>query len=195
MKIDVVIPNGNEGEFVKVAKLLGYDGLIFLYDYSVENKYTFQEKNFHVWKAIITEKILRKNKNLVFSKGSDNNRWIFEKLKPNVVFELELGKKKDRLNYRNSGLDQVLCKLAKKNNIKIGFSVHILDEKWILGRIMQNIRFCKKYDLDCFFASFARNPYEMKPCHDLKALSLVLGMDLDSSKKSFEVLGKMLQKV
>jgi hypothetical protein len=146
MKIDVVIPNGNEKDFIKNAKLLGYDGLIFLYDKKLEKK----DFGFPVWNGIITGKNIRRNKMLIFSKGSDNNRWVFEKLKPNVIFELEASSKKDRLNYRNSGLDQVLCKLAKKNDIKIGFSIHeiMFGEKWVLGRIMQNIRFCKKYDLN-----------------------------------------------
>ncbi len=183
--IDIVIPDGNEKAFMNMASRLGYESLLFLYKKPPEAV----PKNSKI--AILGDKRLKGYP--LFYQG-EKTRWAFEKLKPDAVFELENSKKKDRLNYRASGLDQVLCRLAKKNNILIGFSVHeiLTGNKWILGRIMQNIRLCRKFDVGCFFASFARTPYEMRSMHDMKALALVLGMDIPEMKKSFEVIKRFI---
>lgn len=60
--------------------------------------------------------------------------------------------KKDKLKERDSGLNQVLCKIAKQNNTILAFSLEELkkekDKKTkaeILGRMLQNIRLIKKY--------------------------------------------------
>ncbi len=183
--IDIVVPDGNEKAFMSMASRLGYKFLIFLYKKPPKKI----PKNSRI--AILGDKRL---KGYPFFYNGDKTRWAFEKLKPDVVFELENSRKRDRLNYRTSGLDQVLCRLAKKNNILIGFSIHeILNgNKWVLGRIMQNIRFCRKFDVGCFFASFARTPWEMRSMHDMKALALVLGMDVQEMKNSFDVIKRFL---
>jgi len=193
MNIDVVIPNGNEKQLISTAKNLGFDGLIILYEKPPKE---INEKNFIIIPAELSEKHIAKRKGILFSRGHENTRWIFEKLKPSAVFNLELGMEKDRMSHRSSNLDQVLCKIAKRNKIKIGFNVSMMiyGDKKILGRVIQNIRLCQKYDNDCFFASFARNPNEMRACHDMKALALALGMSTEFIKKTFSVLDIMNNK-
>jgi len=82
---------------------------------------------------------------------------------------------------RRSGLNQVLCKLAAKNNVAIGFDFSYLlnssgkERARILGRMSQNVRFCKKYKVKMVFSSFARNKYELRSENYLKIFSKILG--------------------
>lgn len=110
--------------------------------------------------------------------GSD--RKFFEDKNVDIVLSPEKGIEKDSLNSRNSGLNQVLCKFANKNSIAIGFSFNeILHSKNIpntLGRMMQNVRLCRKYNVKIVFASFAKNKYEMRGAHDLLSFARIIGM-------------------
>ena len=87
---------------------------------------------------------------------------------------------KDFVHYRNSGLNQVLIKLAKKNNISIGFSLNRinnlnkLQKINLFGKIMQNIMLCNKYKVKLFIVNFI-NKNEHKNINDLIALGLSLG--------------------
>ncbi len=96
------------------------------------------------------------------------------------ILLIQDSKAKDKLSSRDSGLNQVICKLAHENKIAIGFSFsEILKSKEkhkILGRIMQNIRLCRKYKVKMVLASFANNKWEMRSPKDLFSFGIVLGM-------------------
>lgn len=78
------------------------------------------------------------------------NRKVLENRKVNMLI-LSHTDKKDKLKERDSGLNQVLCKLARENNITIVIDFNELkveDKKAsavILGRIIQNIKLIKKF--------------------------------------------------
>lgn len=119
-----------------------------------------------------------KDKTLIFSGNDDElNRKVLEKL-PIQILLINLAKRKDRMKQRDSGLNQVLAKLAKKNNIVIGINLDeiIKSEKKqkaeILSRVRQNIKLCNKYKVRMKFISIK----EKKDSYDVKALGLVLGM-------------------
>lgn len=119
-----------------------------------------------------------KDKTLIFSGNDDGlNRKVLEKL-PIQILLINLAKRKDRMKQRDSGLNQVLAKLAKKNNIVIGINLDeiIKSEKKqkaeILSRVRQNIKLCNKYKVRMKFISIK----EKKDSYDVKALGLVLGM-------------------
>ena len=86
-----------------------------------------------------------------------------------MIFGLELVHKKDAMHYRRSGLNQVLCKIAASKSKKIGFDFWSLMEPRVLGRVKQNIKFCKKYKVDYFLGAFAEKPELMRSFHDLKS--------------------------
>ena len=69
--------------------------------------------------------------------------------KGNDIYGLEFFPRPDFIFHRNSGLNQVLCKIAKKNNITIGFAFDLFqkakNKATIFGRMQQNYRLCKKY--------------------------------------------------
>jgi len=108
------------------------------------------------------------------------NRNFFESKKTDIITSLETSLDKDKTHYKESGLNQVLCKLAKKNKIAIAFNFNnILNAKkryLILGRIMQNIRLCRKYKIPMIIASFANDRYDMRNPRDLISIGISLGM-------------------
>jgi len=118
--------------------------------------------------------------NIVFG-GPKINRKAVEDKKVDMLVSPERGSGRDSLTQRDSGLNQVLCTLARKNQVAIGFSFSdILNAKYrtsLLGKIMQNIRLCRKYKVKMVFASFANTKFEMRNANDMLAFCRVLGMD------------------
>lgn len=91
-----------------------------------------------------------KAKIIVLAQTSEFNRKILENKDIDILLSPELHDRKDKLKQRDSGLNEVLCKIAKKNNIKIGINMGEIKKKKdkeraiLLARIMQNIMLCKK---------------------------------------------------
>jgi ribonuclease P/MRP protein subunit RPP1 len=117
-----------------------------------------------------------KGKTVVFSSNDDElNRKILEKEQINVFLPQLIGRK-DYQKQRNSGLDSVMAKLAKKNNIIVGINLtEVLNSRGkekseILARIRQNVNLCKKNKVKMMFVGNQKDTY------DLKAFGLVLGM-------------------
>ena len=211
MFIDLVLPKNNEKEFIEIAEKLKINGLCFVYFF--KTKEDFLKKNEKIKKLqektklrlftglIADSKNINKAKKLaklVIYKSSGNDRHAIEKSKANTVFGLETIAARDSMHHRNSGLNQVLCKLANKNNVMIGFSFSsILNtdgmiRSQIFGRMMQNIRLCRKYKVKAVIASFAEKPYDMRPYPDLKSIFISLGMHPKEAKNSLEHIYKHL---
>jgi len=85
------------------------------------------------------------------------NRKILEYKDVDILLNPHFNKRKDKLKQRDSGLNEVLCKIAVKNNIKIGIDLNSLTklqkkEKAIaLSRIIQNIKLCKRTKTSIIF--------------------------------------------
>ena len=113
---------------------------------------------------------------------------VLEKFSPDFVFGIESIAGKDSMHFRHSGLNQVLCKLAESKKTIIAISLkQINDSKEkskLLGRIIQNIRLCRKYKVTQAIVSFAQHPYEMKSATDLISLGISLGMNVSDAKNS-----------
>jgi ribonuclease P/MRP protein subunit RPP1 len=134
-----------------------------------------QENNFDKARKRIKE---NKDKKIIFSSDDDElNRKILEKEKIEILLLNQKGKR-DFQKQRNSGFNQVLAKLAKKNNVTIGINFDELvnsegkEKSEILARIMQNIRICNKNKLKMKFISKDHKRNDL----DMKSLGLVLGM-------------------
>ena len=110
------------------------------------------------------------------SEGYLFDKFVLERTSVDIMFDFELLHAKDHLHYRRSGLNQVLCKIAHDNGKMIAFSFRSLlnskNKALLLGRMMQNVRFCRKYKVKTLLASFAKNEYEVRK--DLIALKRVL---------------------
>jgi len=126
---------------------------------------------------------IRKNKGkeIIFLSSNDElNRKVLEKL-PIQILSINQTGRKDFQKQRNSGFNQVLARLAKKNNVAIGINLDeiinakIPEEKsQILSRARQNVKLCNKHKVRMkFIAQKGRN---YRDVYDLKSLGLVLGM-------------------
>lgn len=190
MYSDIVFPGGNEKEFLEIAKKLGYKTIIFAYkgiDKMPKSLPELMKKSkVKITTAIVAEeKQIQKAKkyaSLVLVKSTGNDRWVLEKSQADIIFGLEAAQKKDFLHHRASGLNQVLCKIASQKGKTIGFDFStVLNSKGmlraqIIGRMMQNARFCRKYKVKVLLASFAKSPYGMRAQKDLDAFKRVIGL-------------------
>ncbi len=190
--IDIVFPNGNEEEFIKIAKKIGYDSLCFAYPL----KDFFQQKkkkyDFKITYSILADdktiNKLKKTNDIVLVKSTENARNIIESNKNIIIFGLEQNNKKDFIHQKRSGLNHIMCSLATKNNIKIGLSFNSLlsaseqKRNILLGRMIDNIKLCRKYKTKVIIGSFAANPYEMRAYNDLISLFSTLSLHPSEAK-------------
>jgi len=123
------------------------------------------------------DKLKNENK-LIIVQGRDIefNRKILEMKKVNMLI-LQHKQGKDKLKQRDSGLNEVLCEIARKNNITlaIDFSEIINSDNKerakIIGRLIQNLKLMKKAGNKI---EILNKPEDKK---SLQAFLLVLGAD------------------
>jgi len=151
---------------------LGFDKLIQVKIHKITSRNQIQK---------IKEKI-------VIIEGGKLNREILESKKPHILLSPEKYSKQDSLHQRISGLNHILCKLARKNKVAIGINFNDIlyskDRTKLLGKIMQNIRLCRKYKVRIVLATFAKNKYEFRAPNDLIAFAQSLGMTSKQAKDS-----------
>ncbi len=187
--MDICFPKKNQEKFVSIAEKLNKKEIYLVYPYqkNISNLKSNLKKLQKTTKIKLRLGLIappkdiikaKKTSDFVITQSSSKDQHVFEKLKPSLIFNLEKSKRKDKPHYRYSGLNQVLCKLAAKNNIIIGFSFSELFNSTrrhiLLGRIMQNLRFCKKYHCKTLFASFAKNPFELRSDKQLQTFNRIL---------------------
>lgn len=145
----------------------------------------------HVEKVTVVDmdKIKRPPKgDLVLVKGG-NTRTLLEKGRVDAITGIENHPRRDFIHHRNSGLNQVLCKIAARKGVIICFNLpDILSGKpHVIGRIRQNIKLCRKYRVKMGFASLAKNYLEMRNPKDILALLEVLGMHPKEAQDALNV--------
>ena len=151
----------------------------------MEKYEVISENNIDRTRKLIDNHSKEGKKVIILAKDDNFNRKILENKKVDVIFGLELGKK-DRLKQRDSGLNQVLCKLAKQNNIEIGIDFSQTNKmsdfplSSYLGRLKQNIMLCKKYKVSMVLINSKGNK------QDLMAFLLTLGMSTSMAKHAVE---------
>lgn len=164
---DYVIANGNEKEFIKMAELLGYSELVFIGNTDISK---------------LKSKIKLSCSKRIFKSDVKKDRNLIESKKAEMIYEFEQEKRKDATHFRSSGMNQVLAKLMKYKNVDYGLSFNQVlaaskeEKARLIGRIMQNIRLCKKYNVSVIIGSFARQPFEMRDYTDLMAFTRSLGL-------------------
>jgi RNase P/RNase MRP subunit p30 len=88
---------------------------------------------------------------IVQGKDADFNRIVLERKDTKALILNHKDFKHDKLYERDSGLNQVLCKIAKKNDIEFQIDFNEikktsgLDRARILSRIRQNLMLFKKF--------------------------------------------------
>nr|MBI4157168.1 hypothetical protein [Candidatus Woesearchaeota archaeon] len=137
-------------------------------------------------------------KNLVIAEGKIN-REILESKNIDVLLSPEKHSMQDFFHNRNSGLNHVLCKIAKKNNIAIGININeilnlnIIERSLRIGRIMQNIRLCRKYKILIVAGSFAKNEEELMNYNDLVSFLESIGMTPKEARDCFSNISEIIE--
>jgi hypothetical protein len=200
MFTDIVFPQGNEDEFLEMAKKLRCN-LVFAYEKipsGIREKYV-QAKN-------LQDKMQAKSPCVgiagILGKGALKADLILgtpdqvERREVDIVCDLEGEERKDGLHERKTALDHVLCVKAKEKEkiLLIDFSLllHAPNKALVLGRMLQNAQHMRKYKNDVIIASLARDPYDMRAGHDYLALLEELGYDGREGKTAVELLTRLL---
>lgn len=161
-------------------------------------KFDLGFKNAYKIKVAKDPKDLKKEKLKIIECDEFNLQQMLERKIADIIIVNEKGTK-EHLHFRRTALNQVTCRLAKKNDTIIAFSFdNILNAKnkaLVFGRLMQSFRLCRKYKLKVLFASFARDKFGMRSSHDLLALLQVLGMTGMEAKKAMGMAEEIINRV
>ena len=112
----------------------------------------------------------------VYGYSEEVNKAALENKKVEMLINPERYFFEDKMDSRNSGLNDALCKLARDNGIKIAIEIDYLlklnEEERIrkLGKIMQNMMLCNKYKVPIVVLD-----KEGRNEKDLKGFALSLG--------------------
>ena len=204
MIANYIFPKNNELKFIKNAQLFGYTKLFCIYEYEkkikfedIKNKLSILEKKKEITlipALLVTSKTISKaqkfTKFLFIDARNESDitiRNLIEKKPPFIIFNLEY-QKKDFIHHRNSGLNHITCNLMKKNKVSMGFSfsfiLHTNYKDLVFGRMMQNIRFIRKFKFNSCIGSFSSSPDDVRSPNDLKSFFIELGMHPTEAKNS-----------
>lgn len=148
----------------------------------MENYILIKSSNIDEARKEIDKQFKKGIKIAVLGRDDEFNRKILENKKVSLLLSPESGIKKDKLKQIDSGLNQVLCKIAKENNISIGIDIKDLlsknDEERIMriARLLQNINLCKKYNVKIVLVNSSIDK------HDAFSLLLSWGMSTTMAK-------------
>jgi ribonuclease P/MRP protein subunit RPP1 len=195
---DIVFPKGNEQEMLSMAKKLGYSCLVCVYQTETDAAKArgMPEQGLKTTTAILAmpDKALhlRRKGLVVFVKSSEKDRQVLEQGSADVLFGVESVQQKDYAHQRGSGLNHVLCSLAHKNHVAIGFGISDAlkvqgsQRARLIGRMMQNIALCRKYRTRMVACSFASEPLQMRTPHDIRAFLETLGMHPKEAQQALQ---------
>lgn len=135
----------------------------------------------------------KKEKKLIAVLGKDDefNRRIIETCRIDLLV-LNNRNKKDTLKQRDSGLNHVVAKEAKKRNISLIINISELnlenkrERATILARMMQNIVVCRKTKTDIKIVTLAETEKEIKDEYQLKSFLFSIGASSEQASKATE---------
>ncbi|MFH1072587.1 MAG: RNase P subunit p30 family protein [Nanoarchaeota archaeon] len=193
MFTDIVFPDKNEADFVAMAAKLG-SGLLFVYENIDERGLLELKKSYPSARfGFLASNLNKLPKPGVFDIliGKQGREYI-EHPRIKLIYGFETIEYKDRFHQRNSGLNEVLCKLARDKEKILAFDFSSLlrakDKALVLGRMQQNARLMRKFKNEFVIASFARTHWEMRAGRDYKGLLEEVGVDGLQGKRAITLL-------
>ncbi len=138
-----------------------------------------ETKNVEILRRMI-DKIPQTLKILVLGTNDMINRASLEHKRTDALVSPEYSREYDFINYRNSGLNQVLCKIARDNKKEIIENYMDLlgkerkEKSLLLGRFTQNSKLCKKYKVSFIITIFTDDEQALIAVHELQNLQRVL---------------------
>lgn len=201
---DIAMPKNNEEEFLELAAKLGIKKIYFLYNFDERNYENAPKKlslidnhNLSIETGfIVTQKNIgqaERLSKLLAVKSSSKDRFFIESKKVRIVYGFEETFKNDSLHQRSSGLNHILCELCRKNGVAIGLPYGSLLNKnsqiaaLSIGRFIQNIRLCQKFNVKLLIGSFSDKPFDMRSPYDIVSLFSLFGMGGKEIKESLSI--------
>ncbi len=132
---------------------------------------------------------LQKSDQLVCAESEDS-RMLVESKRVDIIVNAELYEQKDSLHQRRAGINEVICKLAKKNCVAIGFNFSLLlhtegkQRARLLGRMQQNAMLARKYKVPVVISCFASKIEEQRSSYELAQFGIVLGFTPQEAKEA-----------
>src|SRR3989344_2202774 len=181
---EIVFPKNNEKEFIEIAEKLGTKRITFLYnaeDYKPKQSFDtdVEIKTGIISKTSNTNHAFKMSK-FVVAKSSSYDRMLIESKKISMIYGFEENLRKDNMHQQASGLNHIMCSLAKNNDVSIGFSyISLLENNPVItGRMMQNLKLCKKYKNAVLIGSFATHPFQLRSRYDVASLFRLIGAQM-----------------
>lgn len=180
-----------DNEVIDRAKTLGFDKVYFIREINFleeikkDDDYDcvlIKTANIELMRRMIDKTSNYFSIILVLGVNDNINRIALEHKKVKMLVSPEYFRNKDYMNYRNSGLNNVFCKIARDNNKIIAinfndvFNKNNREKAILFGRIMQNAELCRKYNAEIRCYNFASSLNEMKSASEIKSFCSALGM-------------------
>ncbi len=103
----------------------------------------------------------------------------------------------DFIHHFNSGLNHVLCQIARENNINFLFSLNFTKNKRLIsketGRFIQNIKLARKYNINIYSNFIINHEYDIKTIKELDAINNLLKLSTKEIKTSEKILEKRIE--
>ena len=182
MTTNLILMKENK-EILELSEKLGFSKTLFL----DKDFFLVEGKNRKQVAKEIRERKKRKLMVVVKPANEEILRFVLEKTEADMVFGQELVNPEDSMHFRRGGLDQVICKIAANRKKIVGFSFReILDSEGkerskLIGRMMFNVKLCKKYGVRVFLGNFSEDRWEMRGKHELKAFERILNLESDKN--------------
>lgn len=147
---------------------------------------------------------LKQEFDLVIGLGGLNkiNRFLIEDTQIDLLMDPQnsyFKTKIDFIHHLNSGMNQVLCKAAKEKRIGLFFSLNFTSGKPYnfakeFGRINQNIKFARKYDLLVYLNFIIQNKYQVKTINQIKTISKLFDISTSQTKQITTIIEEKITK-
>ena len=190
-------------ESVEYSRRMGWDGVCAAGEYNGNSgfrKFVEEVRSLgdDVSAGAVVSGDMRKNArkaldagaDLVFAdgRGVEDSRRASECWEVDFIVNPEVNDGRDGINQWNSGLDHVTVSFIAERGI--GYCVNtdnILHARGVkrarlFGRVMQNIRLCRKYGVRVVFSSGARSKWGVRNPHDLILLARSLGVSVGGAR-------------
>jgi|GEM_PF-1498951 len=181
MPRDVIFATDDVNKVLGRAATLGWSEIVVVH--TGKRPELKASRSLQVVDGILVDKITkpRGDGTVRLFRAKDHARTLFEQGGADIVVGLEFLEEKDSTNERRSGFNQVLAAIASKRNIALGLLLTDLlrespeRQARILGRVMQNIRLCRKYGVAYHIMTGARTVSELRGVADMASLARQLG--------------------
>ena len=155
-------------------------------------RFSVDMKNSWVKQLGFHEFLHYKNLHIILGWNEEKCLQILKRGKIDLLLCMETPGGKDPLHWRKSGLNHLLLTLARQHDTAVGFCLsNILEQKGVkrsqlLGRMMQNVRWCRTYKVRMVLCTFAQDIFGLRSASDLESFGRVIGMTPAEAKKALQ---------